>query len=82
MKTNIVRIGNSKGIRIPKTILKQCHLGEDVELEPRENELVIKSLEKTRKGWAEAFGKMAVNKDDALLDPASITPWDKTEWKW
>ena len=43
IKTNVVKIGNSQGIRIPKTILEHCHLNRNVELEPRGNQLIVRS---------------------------------------
>ena len=82
LKTNIVTIGNSQGIRIPKTIIKQCHLKGEVELEPKGNCLVVKSKSKSRNGWEKAFQKMTKNKDDKLLDSHIETRWDKKEWKW
>jgi len=84
IKTNIVRIGNSKGIRIPKTILEECHLSGEVELEPRGDHLVVRSAEKARQGWSEAFQAMAQRGDDALLEGDVLieTSWEKDEWEW
>jgi len=84
MKASVVRIGNSRGIRIPKTLLEQCRLGGTVELEVRQGELVVRPAAKPRSGWEEAFREMAQRGDDALLDRESLpsTRWDKTEWKW
>lgn len=81
MKAHIVQIGNSRGIRIPKALLEQCHLKKEVELEPRDHALLIRSATKTRKNWDEAFARMAKNEDD-LLANLSTTEWDKTEWLW
>ena len=55
MRTSIVRIGNSRGVRIPKAILSQCRLGDAVELEPHPNRLVIRPVRHPRSGWDEAF---------------------------
>ena len=84
IKTNVVKIGNSQGIRIPKTILEQCHLNRDVELEPRGNHLVVRSVAKPRAGWDEAFQRMAERGDDTMLDGDSFaeTLWEKDEWQW
>ena len=84
MKTNVIRIGNSKGIRIPKTLLEQCSLAETVELKVEDNHLVVRSAEKPRSGWDEAFRRMAQEQDDALLDRDSLasTRWDRTDWEW
>ena len=84
MKTNIVRIGNSKGVRLPKSILEQCQLKDSVELEVEGNVLIIRPIHAPRGGWSDAFSAMAQQKDDELLDAntASATEWDKTEWQW
>lgn len=84
MKTSLVRIGNSRGIRIPKTILEQCRLSETVELEVEKDRLVIRPARKPRSGWEEAFRQMAQQGDDILLDKGFLpaTRWDRTGWKW
>ncbi len=84
MKTTVVKIGNSRGIRIPKTLLQQCQLEDSVDLEVQNGQLVIRSLTKPRKDWKEAFQQMASGKDDRLLDPAAPggSQWDRTEWTW
>ena len=84
VKTTIVQIGDSQGILIPKHLLERCHLQEEVELEPRENYLIIKALTAPRGSWAEMFRKMAENGDDAMLDediPLETT-WGREEWQW
>jgi antitoxin MazE len=83
MKTKIIAIGNSQGIRIPKPFLEQTGLGEEVELEVRADELVIRSAKKTRAGWDVSFSKMAEAGDDALLDSDVVeNRWDDEEWTW
>jgi antitoxin MazE len=83
VKTKVVRIGNSRGIRIPKVILDQCHINDEVVLEIREGCLVIKSPHKARGGWDLAFQKMHESKDDALVVSDNIAnEFDKDEWEW
>lgn len=84
MKTNLVRIGNSRGIRIPKALLEQCHLRDEVELEVRDDHLVVRSPTKPRSGWEDAFRRMHEYGDDTLIDNATFpaTQWEKTEWEW
>ena len=82
MKARIVRIGNSRGIRIPKPLIDQTGLGEDVEIVVQGNALVISPVGHPRDGWAEAFRAMAVHEDDQLLDEAKATRWDEDEWRW
>jgi antitoxin MazE len=84
MKTNIVKIGNSHGIRIPKLLLDQLELGEEVELTVKHNQLVIRPSQHPRHGWEQQFRKMAERRDDRLLDEDAInlTQWDQDEWQW
>lgn len=84
MKTSVIRIGNSRGIRIPKTLLEQCHLRDEVELEVKDDHLVVRPIPKPRRGWGEAFRRMHEQGDDALLDKEYLpsTRWDETEWEW
>jgi antitoxin MazE len=84
VKTNIVRIGNSQGVRIPKTLLEQCHLQNEVELEPRESYLILKSAKKPRTGWEATFEAMAKRGDDMMIisDVLPENQWDKEEWEW
>ena len=84
MKTKIVRIGNSRGIRIPKTLIEQCGLEDTVQLEVEHGCLVVRAAEKARLGWDEAFRRMAEHGDDELLDreASSQTDWDTAEWDW
>lgn len=81
MKIDIIKIGNSQGIRIPKTIMEQCGFGESVEMEIKDGNLVLKPT-KVRAGWAESFKLMAANRDDELLiDDTIPTEYDE-EWEW
>jgi len=84
MKARIVRIGNSKGIRIPKPLIEQTGLGDEVTIEAEGNRLVICAARHPRQGWAEAFQAMAAAGDDRLLDGDASTSldWDRREWQW
>lgn len=84
MRAAIIKIGNSRGVRIPKPVLEQCQLGSEVELEVREGSLVIRCVHRPRAGWEEAFRTMAANGDDSLPDDvaAATTRWDQDEWEW
>jgi antitoxin MazE len=84
MKTRIVRIGNSQGIRIPKLLIEQTSLSGEVDISVQGGSLVIKPAKKPREGWAAAFQEMARRGDDALLDDAAPTRtiWDEEEWEW
>lgn len=84
MKARIVRIGNSKGIRIPKVLLEQSKVGEEIELEVQGNQILIRPASHPRQGWEEAFRSMAEQGDDRLPDLAATAPsqWDEEEWRW
>ncbi len=84
MKATVIRIGNSRGVRIPKVLLEQCRLRDTVELEVDGGHLIIRPAEQVRSGWDDAFRKMAEQGDDALLDRDSLAPtrWDESEWEW
>ena len=73
MKTRLIRIGNSRGVRLPKTIIAQAGLTEEVELDVRDGVVVIGRTARPRSGWADAAGKMHAADDDRLLDPPSGT---------
>jgi len=84
MKTHIVRIGNSRGIRIPKPLLEQTGLEGEVEITAKDDSLVIRPVKRPREGWAASFREMARRGDDALIDDVapSLSTWDEGEWEW
>lgn len=84
IKTRIIKIGNSQGIRIPRLLLDQVDLGQEVELELQEDSIVIRPAQSARQGWDEQFRLMARRDDDRLLDEeaATLSRWDETEWEW
>ncbi len=84
MKTRIVKIGNSQGIRIPKPLIAQTGLGEEVDILVEENRLIIAPVGRPRAGWSAAFKAMARRGDDKLLDGDIHLPtvWEETQWKW
>jgi antitoxin MazE len=84
MKARIVRIGNSKGVRIPKPLIEQTGLSDEVTIEAEGNRLVIRAARRPRAGWAEAFRAMGAAGDDHLLDGDRMTlsEWDQREWQW
>ena len=81
MKTRLVRIGNSRGIRIPKPLIEQAGLGEEVELRAQEGAIIIRAAAQPRAGWAEAARRLAAE-EAGLLDEPIPTRFDKTEWQW
>ena len=83
MKTSVVKIGNSKGIRLPKIILNQCQIENEVDLQLKNNFIIIKPVpsKKIRKNWAEVFKKMHSNNDDKLLIQDSLD-LNMEDWEW
>ena len=82
VRSKIVKIGNSRGIRIPRTLLEQAGLVDEVEMKVEGNQLIILSAHRARTGWNEQFAAMADHKDDQLLDETISTQWDEEEWTW
>ena len=84
IKTRIIKIGNSQGIRIPKLLLEQTLLGDEVELEVQDEQIILRPAHPARHGWEEAFQLMASRGDDHLPAGEDLTPttWDEEEWEW
>ena len=84
MKTRIVQIGNSQGVRIPKPLLEQASLRDEVELSVQGDALIIRPARTARAGWADAFREMSRRGDDGLLDgaPSGLSSWDEDQWEW
>ena len=85
VRSKVVKIGNSRGIRIPRTFLEQADLTDEVEMTVEGNKLVIQSAHHHRQGWEAKFVEMAKNGDDFLLDknvPTAQNAWDENEWTW
>jgi antitoxin MazE len=83
MKTKIVKIGNSQGVRIPKPLIEQTGLTDEVEISIQGDTLVISLAHKPREGWNDSFQAMAEADDDYLLDDTIQTSeWDEEEWEW
>ena len=81
-KTRIVRIGNSRGIRMPKALLDQAQLPEEVELYAQRGRIVVRGVRRPRTGWAEAARTMRELAHDRLLDDPTATRFDQEEWAW
>ena len=82
IRSKIVKIGNSRGIRIPRLLLEQAGLSDEVDLVVKGNTLVIQGVQSPRQGWRAQFAAMAEQGDDRLLDPVEMTQWDEEEWTW
>ena len=80
IRTRIVKIGNSQGVRIPKLLLEQSGIHAEVEIEVQGKVLTIRTASRSRSGWEEAFAAMANQHDDVLHDEVNTTDWDRVEW--
>jgi antitoxin MazE len=63
MLIKIVQVGNSQGIRIPKAIIEQCQLGDEVEAIVEGNKLILSAKKKIRDGWAELYDDEPLEED-------------------
>ena len=81
-KTRIVRIGNSKGIRVPKVLLEHAQLPNEVELQAENGQLIVRAAQGRRAGWADAAKAMRARGDDQLLDAPTSSQFDNKEWRW
>jgi antitoxin MazE len=83
MKTTLIPIGNSRGVRIPKPFIQQCGLTDQVEMDVQDCMILIHAPRQTRAGWGTAFARMARAGDDKLLDGQQTSArWDEEEWQW
>ena len=73
----LVAIGNSRGVRIPKAMIEQIGLGEEVELEVVDGTIVIRRKRRPREGWAEAAPRLAARGEEL---PPEVTDMTETEW--
>lgn len=83
MKVDLIRIGNSKGVRIPAAVIKECGLEGELELRVEDGVILLSAAHRIREGWAEAFERMATAGDDELLIPDAFHDEVHDEdWTW
>lgn len=82
VRSKVVKIGNSRGIRIPRTLLEQAGLTDEVEMTVDGDKLIIHSVHIARQGWEVQFATMAEQGDDHLIDETTSTEWAEQEWEW
>jgi antitoxin MazE len=83
MRAELVRIGNSRGVRIPKPLIEQVGLGTTVDLRVENDCLVISRERRPRLGWLEAFRAAgSASGDELLRESAHPNEFDREEWKW
>ena len=82
MKTRLVRIGNSRGLRLPKPLIEEAGLKDDVEITLRNGALVITSAEHPRAGWEAAVQLLLERRENYMIDAPEPTQFDDEEWEW
>jgi antitoxin MazE len=81
MEVSVVKIGNSRGIRLSKTLLEKYNIRDTVDLILERGHIIIKPLSKPRKGWDKAFKEMHDNDEDKLLINDVFEDENLEEWK-
>lgn len=81
MKAQIIKIGNSHGIRIPKAVLEETRMSGEVELEVTSEGILIRNIKKPRADWEAAFRSLNEGDDDLSLS-RTPTGFEKKEWQW
>jgi len=83
MKSDLQRIGNSKGVVIPKAILDKCGFDRQVEMRVEGNKLILSPARNVREGWSKAFERAAqAGPAETLLPDHLNAQWDGEEWTW
>lgn len=82
MKTELIKIGNSRGIRIPKPLIDQCGFRKTVELRVEDDNLIISPEHQPRQGWREAFRSADAGHQEERLLPDFPNAFDEEEWQW
>jgi antitoxin MazE len=82
MKLELVRVGNSRGIRIPKSLIEQCGFGRTVSVRVKDNCLVISPERRPREGWERTFQTAGTGPREPLLLGNMTNKFDQEEWQW
>lgn len=83
-RARLVKMGNSRGIRLPRMFLDEVELDEEVEVEVQDGQVVVRLVPRPRRGWEQQFAGMTARGDDRLLDSKafSLSSWDEEKWVW
>jgi len=81
MEVSVIKIGNSRGIRLSKTLIDKYSIKDTVDLILEKGQIIIKPLSKPRQGWEKSFIEMAENGDDRLLIDDVFEDENLEEWK-
>ncbi len=82
MRTKLVKIGNSRGVRLPKPLLEEVGLTDEIDLRIEGGAIILAPPARPRQGWAEAAERLRATDEDLLLDLPTPTSFDDEEWQW
>lgn len=82
VKARLIRIGNSRGVRLPKAVIAQVGLADEVDIDVHDGAVVIRPARRAREGWAEAARRIVAHREDQSLDGYQSTRFDREEWTW
>lgn len=82
MKSRLVRVGNSRGVRLPKSLIEEAGLQDEVDIRARGRAIVITPGSLPRAGWSDAACRLNEHEGGKLLDPPGPTRFDRNDWKW
>ena len=82
MEARLIRIGNSRGIRIPKALIEAAGLEVGLRLRVVEGGLLLERVDHPRAGWGAAARELRDRGEAGLLDDPLPTTFDESEWEW
>ncbi len=82
MRTKLIRIGNSRGVRIPAALIAEAGLQDDVELTPTNGGIIIAPSPRPREGWAEDAARLAREGDEFVWEGMKDLPAEIEDWTW
>lgn len=82
MKTRLIQIGNSRGLRLPKPLIEEAGFKDEVEVTLRDGALIITSAEHPRAGWDAAVSLLLERREDYVFEESAATRFDDEEWEW
>jgi len=82
MRAQIIQIGNSQGVRIPKVLLQESGIKSEVELEIHTDGILLRNISKPRADWAEQFRALQEADDDIVASETPGSDFESREWQW
>jgi antitoxin MazE len=82
MRSRLIRIGNSRGVRLPKPLIEEAGLSDEIDIRVSEGRIIIENASASRAGWAEAAVLARERGEGGLLDAPVATRFDEEEWDW